>query len=499
MTGDAVTSSTRRWWRALSARTRSLRFRLLAISIALAVVGMAAVNVVAIVALRNNLFERVDAEVRAVPPVSGARPAQGMGPLPVASAQFLNNTVITRLDGGSGQVTDTVVGPLLKTAPPPDLSSVSAAIRSGAPLDEQPFTVGAVGDPGYTYRIRVLALPPAGSDVVVIAKSLADIRTTITRIAAIDAVLSGIVVAGLIGIGIPVIRVGLRPLRDVERAAERIAGGDLSVRAPHTDEPAEVGSLARTFNGMVDQIEGAFDAQQASEDQLRRFLADASHELRTPLTSIRAYAELFRQGALPAAPQSLQAMNRIEAEATRMSRLVEDLLLLARLDQHPELRTDRVDVAALVREVSADTAAAAPDHVVEVEVDNRAPLLVDGDEQRLRQVVVNLLRNAVVHTPAGCHVRVSASSNGERVVLTVADDGPGIAVDAAAHVFERFYRPDTGRVRGAAGTGLGLAIVKSLAAAHGGDVDLRTTPGEGACFTVSLPAAGLEPAGATDP
>ena len=373
MTGDAVTSSTGRWWRALLARSRSLRFRLLAISIALAVVGMAAVNLVAIVALRNNLLERVDAELRAVPPVSGTRPAQGMGPLPVASAQFLNNTVITRLDGGSGQVTDTVVGPLLKAAPPPDLSSVSAAIRSGAPLDEQPFTVGAVGDPGYTYRIRVLALSPAGSDVVVIAKSLADIRTTITRIAAIDAVLSGIVVAGLIGIGIPVIRVGLRPLRDVERAAERIAGGDLSVRAPHTDEPAEVGSLARTFNGMVDQIEGAFDAQQASEDQLRRFLADASHELRTPLTSIRAYAELFRQGALPAAPQSLQAMNRIEAEATRMSRLVEDLLLLARLDQHPELRTDRVDVAALVREVAADTAAAAPDHVVEVQVDHRAP------------------------------------------------------------------------------------------------------------------------------
>ena len=370
----------------------------------------------------------------------------------MASAQFLNNTVITRLDGGSGQVTDTVAGPLLKAAPPPDLSSVSAAIRSGAPLDEQPFTVGAVGDPGYTYRIKVLALSPAGSDVVVIAKSLADIRTTITRIAAIDAVLSGIVVAGLCRDRHPGDPGGSAAIagRGASRRADR--RGRPAVRAPHTDEPAEVGSLARTFNGMVDQIEGAFDAQRASEDQLRRFLADASHELRTPLTSIRAYAELFRQGALPAAPQSLQAMNRIEAEATRMGRLVDDLLLLARLDQHPELRTDRVDVAALVREVSADTAAAAPDHVVEVEVDNRAPLLVDGDEQRLRQVVVNLLRNAVVHTPAGCHVRVSATRTGSGWCSTVADDGPGIAVDAAPHVFERFYRPDTGRVRGAAGT-----------------------------------------------
>jgi two-component system OmpR family sensor kinase len=325
--------------------------------------------------------------------------------------------------------------------------------------------------------------------VVVIAKSLADIRTTITRVAVIDAVLSAIVVAVLIGIGVPVIRVGLRPLRDVERAAERISGGELSVRAPHSEEPAEVGSLARTFNGLVDQIEGAFDAQQASEARLRRFLADASHELRTPLTSIRAYAELFRQGALPVAAQSLQAMNRIEAEATRMGRLVEDLLLLARLDQHPELRTDRVDVADLVRELATDIAATAPDHVIEVEVDTQAPLLVNGDEHGLRQAVANLLRNAVVHTPAGCHVRVSARSTNEQVVLTVADDGPGMTADSAAHVFERFYRPDTGRTRGAAGTGLGLAIVKSIISAHRGRVQLRTAPGEGACFTVTLPAA----------
>jgi two-component system, OmpR family, sensor kinase len=482
----------------LSARSRSLRFRLLSISIALAVVGMAALSVVAIVALRNNLLERVDAELLAVPSFSGAAPGQTTGPLPVGSAQFLNNTVITRLDGSTGEVADRIVGPVLASAPPPDLSSVSAAIRSGAPLNGKPSTVGGVGDSGYTYRIRVLATSLTGSDVVVIAKSLADIQTTVARVSVSVAVLSGIVVAGLIGIGIPVIRVGLRPLRDVERAAERIAGGDMSVRAPHTDEPGEVGSLARTFNGMVDQIEGAFDAQQASEDQLRRFLADASHELRTPLTSIRAYAELFRQGALLASPDSLQAMNRIEAEAARMGRLVEDLLVLARLDQHPVLRTERVDMAALVREVAADTAAAAPDHVVEVEIDKQATLLVGGDEQGLRQVVVNLLRNAVVHTPAGCHVRANASSDGKRVVVTVADDGPGMAVDAAAHAFERFYRPDTGRVRGPAGTGLGLAIVKSMVAAHGGDVELRTAPGQGACFTVTFPAAGSQPGVASE-
>lgn len=477
-----------RWW---TVPSRSVRFRLLAISIALAVAGMVAVNVVAILALRNNLLDRVDAELLAAGSGPGGLPARASGPLPQGSAPFLNNTVITRLDGTSGKITAQIVGPLLTGAASPDLTSVSAAIYPGAPLVARLETVGGVGDPGYTYRIRVLPMSPDGTDVVVIAKSLDDIRSTITRIAAVDAILSGLVVAVLIGVGIPVIRVGLRPLREVERAAERITRGDLTVRAPHTDEPDEVGSLARTFNGMVDQIEEAFDARQASEDQLRRFLADASHELRTPLTSIRAYAELFRQGALPVEPESLQAMNRIEAEATRMGLLVEDLLLLARLDQHPTLRADRVDVAAMVRDLAADTAAAAPGHRVEVEVDDRAPQLVVGDEQGLRQVVVNLLRNAVVHTGAGSHVRASVEAVGGSVVLTVADDGPGMPANAAARAFERFYRPEVGRTRGAAGTGLGLAIVKSVTVAHGGRVELRTAPGEGACFTVTLPAAGL--------
>jgi two-component system OmpR family sensor kinase len=467
-----------------------LRLRLLAIAIGLAVAGMAAVNVVAVLALRTNLLDRIDQELLAVPGaprrlaprlIRTEPPPPGNG-----NNQFFSNNVISRLDPKTGAVIEQVAGPVIRPTDRPDLAVVTEQIKSGQALTDQLVTVPGLGQSDAAYRIRVI---PDDSGVVVIARSLQDVSSTIRRVALVDGSLSLLAVAVLVALGLVVIRIGLRPLTDVERAAERIAGGDLSVRAPHAQEPSEVGSLARTFNEMVDQIEDAFEAKQASQDQLSRFVADASHELRTPLTSIRAYAELFRQGVLVSDPQSLQAMGRIEAEATRMGLLVDDLLLLARLDQHPELRADRVDLAPIVTEVVVDAAATAPRHVLEWTAPPDGGFAVIGDEAGLRQVVANLVRNAVIHTPPDSKVTVTGAVDRGVVRLVVADDGPGMSGEAATHVFERFYRPDSGRSRQTAGTGLGLSIVHSLTTAHSGTVSLETSPGRGARFTVTLPAA----------
>jgi two-component system, OmpR family, sensor kinase len=324
-------------------------------------------------------------------------------------------------------------------------------------------------------------------EVVVVAVSLADVEATIARVRTVDAIVSALVIAALIGVGVPSLRVGLRPLTEVESAAERIAAGDDTARAPHDGEPTEVGSLARAFNLMVDKMVAALGTAADSEDRLRRFLADASHELRTPLTSIRAYAELFGQGVFDADPRGREAIGRIEAEAIRMGVLVEDLLLLARLDQQRALTVDEVELDALVGDVAADVAATSPDHVVTVSLPAAGPVLVLGDELGLRQVVRNLVRNAVVHTPPGSRVDVSVTASQSTVVVEVRDDGPGMSEEAALHVFERFYRPDEGRSRAVAGTGLGLAIVESIVNAHHGTVSVRTSPGHGASFTVVLP------------
>ena len=471
--------------------TRSLRFRLLAISTGLALVGMIVVNLVAWVTLSSTLLDRIDAELMSVPsgPVGGvaqSAPPDGTGPANAATTQFLSNHVITRLDAVTGAVLSQLSGPVLTGAPPPDLASVQATIRAGETVPTELVTVPGIADAGYHYRARTLTSMP--SEVVVVAVSLADVEATIARVRTVDAVVSALVIAALIGLGIPSLRVGLRPLTDVESAAERIAAGDDTVRAPHDAEPTEVGSLARAFNLMVDKMVGALGAASDSEDRLRRFLADASHELRTPLTSIRAYAELFGQGVFDADPPAREAIGRIEAETIRMGVLVEDLLLLARLDQHRALTVEDVDLDALVADVAADVAATAPDHGVTVSVPEDGPVVVVGDELGLRQVVRNLIRNAVVHTPAGTHVDVTVTASEADVVVDVRDDGPGMSEEAAAHIFERFYRPDEGRSRTVAGSGLGLAIVESIVSAHHGTVSVRTSPGHGATFTVVLPA-----------
>jgi len=249
----------------------------------------------------------------------------------------------------------------------------------------------------------------------------------------------------------------------------------------------EVGRLGASLNAMLSQIEIAFKERQASENRLRRFVADASHELRTPVTTIRGYAELYRHGGLATPVDLDQAMRRTEQESVRMASLVDDLLLLTRLDEGRPLARDVVDLGVLGVDAAADARAVAPDREITAEV--AADVTVEGDEDRLRQVVGNLVGNALVHTPAGTPVAVRVHNGGGRAVVEVHDDGPGMTPDVAARAFERFSRADASRSRHAGGAGLGLAIVRAIVVAHGGAVALESAPDAGTTVRVDLPRA----------
>ena len=349
---------------------------------------------------------------------------------------------------------------------------------------------------------------PAGYTVVV-GTDLRGDEAAIGRLVRIEVVVGLIVLTVLAAAGYVLVRNSLRPLADVERTARAIADGDLSRRVPIGDERTEVGRLSTALNGMLARIESAFRAQQESEEQarssehrMRRFVADASHELRTPLTSIRGFAELYRQGAVRSEAEVRRLMERIESEGARMGVLVEDLLLLARMDQQRPLALRPVDLAAIAGDAVHDARALQPDRPISLHLDESltdAPVVL-GDESRLRQVVGNLLTNALTHTPPDTRVQVSLAqdpADAAVLLLRVADQGPGMAADDAARAFERFYRADTSRTRAAGGTGLGLAIVSSLAEAHGGSAALETAPGAGLTVTVRLPRGG--PAGGAAP
>jgi two-component system OmpR family sensor kinase len=306
------------------------------------------------------------------------------------------------------------------------------------------------------------------------------------------AVVGLIVLVLLVVIGWLLIRRNLRPLERMTATAEQISTGDLTQRVGMPDDGSEVGKLGQAFDGMLDQIEAAFASQQAalrakeaSEQMLRQFVADASHELRTPLTTVRGYADLHRAGGLEQPAELEQAMDRIGSESKRMSVLVDDLLLLTRLDQGRPLREDPVDLSTLVTDAVADFRAVQPGRTISADLAPEAT--VTGDEDRLRQLLGNLLANVRVHTPPETPVEVSLGLDGESAVVTVADHGPGIDPAHVEHVFDRFYRADAARTRDRGGSGLGLAIASSIAAAHGGSLEHSPTEGGGATFTLRLP------------
>lgn len=350
---------------------------------------------------------------------------------------------------------------------------------------------------GSSWRVAVApVVGPTGEETVgwvMLAQPLGEVQDTVRRAALLlwSSALA-ILVIGVI-VGTWAVRRSLRPLREIESTAAQIAAGDLSRRVPPAPESTEVGRLGAALNAMLTQIEAAFDARTASEERMRRFVADASHELRTPLAAIRGYGELYRMGALVEQEQVDDTMRRIEQSATRMGGLVEDLLALARLDANRPSRTEPVDLAVLATDAAHDLRALDPTREVRATAldGTSGTALVLGDEPRLRQVLANLVGNVVRHTPAGTPAELMVGRVGDRVVVEVRDHGPGIAPEHARRVFERFYRIDSSRTRegGGGGAGLGMAIVAAIVTGHHGEVEIVETAGGGTTVRVSLPAA----------
>ena len=348
-----------------------------------------------------------------------------------------------------------------------------------------PFTIEV---PGSDFRVVSQKLP-SGLGNVVVAKSFEDIDGILLRLQGLF-VLIGLIMIFFIALASrKVIKVGLRPLATVEATAERIAEGDLTARLPDFKPNTEVGRLVSALNTMLGRIEGSFAARLESESKLRRFVADASHELRTPITAIRGFAELHRQGAVSGEEKTKELIGRIEDESKRMSSLVEDLLLLARLDQSREMKSEPVNISQLVLEAVESARAAGPNHEVKYEKSTE-DIYALGDTLRIHQVVANLLANARTHTPAGTKIDVSVNQSESGVHVRVADNGPGLSQADQAKIFERFYRADTSRVRNdGEGAGLGLSIVDSVMRAHAGNVSVESELGKGAAFTLFFPLA----------
>jgi two-component system OmpR family sensor kinase len=456
-----------------------LRVRLVAGLVLLVAVGLLVAGVAATSALRSYQLTRVDEQlVQAVraPELRGDGPEgpdgpRGRGRLPGERYLAVLDTDgrVVRADAGRDG---------------PDLPQLDVAeVRD---RDVRPFTVD--GEHGGSWR-AVAAPLQSGAGSVVVASDLGEVERTVDRLVLLQVAIGVLVLAGVSGLGYVVVRSSLRGLAEVEEAAAAVAAGDLTRRVPARDPRTEVGSLAASFNGMVSQVQSAFATRAASEDRLRRFVADASHELRTPLTSIRGFAELHRQGAVTAPADLSRLLGRIEDEATRMGLLVEDLLALARLDEQRPLQVVDVDLAVLVADAVHDARAVQPRRPLSAVAADDVPVL-RGDEARLRQVLANLLSNALQHTPVEAAVQVRLQRRGLDVVVEVADDGPGMAPDDADRAFERFFRADPSRTRASGGSGLGLSIVAALVHAHGGRLELDTAPGRGAVFRVLLPLAG---------
>jgi two-component system OmpR family sensor kinase len=313
------------------------------------------------------------------------------------------------------------------------------------------------------------------------------VDSTLNRLVLIELVVTVLVLGAIAGLGLWLVRLGLRPLDAIGQTASAIAAGDLSRRVERAEERTEVGRLGLALNAMLARIESSFRAQQASERKLRRFVADASHELRTPLSAVRAYAELYDRGAAERPDDLERSMRGISRESERMSLLVDDLLLLARLDDGRPLERQPVRLDEVVGEAVETAQTVDPDRPIELRAERA---VVEGDRDRLRQIVDNLLANVRAHTPPGTPASVSVTRRNGSAEIAVTDSGPGLDEEHLEHVFERFYRADPSRARTSGGVGLGLSIVAAVAEAHGGTVSASSRPGEGTTFSIALPLSG---------
>ncbi len=354
--------------------------------------------------------------------------------------------------------------------------------EKAAATEGEPFTLKVDGP---DFRAVALILPTTG-DTVVVAQSLEGVIKTERQLMTLF-ILVGLIVLLLIAVASRyVIRIGMRPLENVEKTAEKIAAGDLSARLPDAKPTTEVGRLVSSLNTMLSRIEESFAARTESEGRLRRFVADASHELRTPLTAIRGFAELHRQGAVTGEEETKELVARIERESMRMSALVEDLLILARMDQGPKMEVKPVNLSELVTDAVESARAAGPGHPITLDAGNEIYAL--GDANRIHQVVANLLANARIHTPVNTQIKVSITQLENEIQVSVSDNGPGLSEVDRERVFERFYRVDPSRQRTSAeGSGLGLSIVDAVMRSHGGHVSVDSKLGEGTTFTLHFP------------
>ena len=460
----------------------SLRSRLVLGVIALATVGLALANVATYASLRSFLIEQVDRGLdESHFGVERDVSRHGCGQGGASPGDYIE------VRDSAGQVlcdrSGTDYGEEAQS--PPDLSSAFDDAISGLGLGEAAYITAGAQDGGRRYRVRAWIDEHSGTTVV-LARSLEDVDATLGRLLWIELLVTVAVLAGLGLLGLWVVRLGLRPLAAIGETAAAIAAGDLSRRVDRAEQRTEVGRLA--LNAMLGRIESAFNAQAASEQRLRRFVADASHELRTPLAAVRAYAELFSRGAAQRPEDLERSMRGISSESERMTELVDDLLLLARLDEGRPLEREPVRLERVVEDAVETARTVDPDRPISLTLES-APVL--GDQARLRQIMDNLLSNVRAHTPADAPVDVRVSTWNCSAVVAVTDSGPGLTDGDAERVFRRFYRADESRSRASGGVGLGLAIVAAVAEAHGGTVAAASDHGQGATFTVTLPLAGL--------
>jgi two-component system, OmpR family, sensor kinase len=522
-----------RRWQGLSdlSNRMSLRARLIAGLLALVIAAVAAIGVSSVWVLHSYLTSQDDAQLRSV---YGIVTSEGLTAVPGEAYQIHGILVGVQQPGtplGS-------VGP--QSGLPAYGGSDQALSLPSVPTNElwaiahsgKPTTVPAQsGSDTWRVIVRPVSYSLGGNEQVsgtlIIGADLQDINATIGTLTR-NVLLIALIIVCILALAIVlVVRASLRPLEDIEETAGEIAAGHLNRRVPERDPRTEIGSLGRSLNIMLSQIETAFHKQEESEaaahrseERMRRFVADASHELRTPVTAIRGFAEYYRQrgglvrhwdrdeegaganggrhevGLTP--PDLDRIMQRVEKEAARMGLLVEDLLLLARLDQQRPLARQPVDLLSLAADAVHDARLLAPTRTVDLSVQPGTAFLIIGDETRLRQVIGNLMSNALTHTPDGTPIEVSvgtgtldpqAGDQTPAVILDVTDHGPGMTQEQARRVFERFYRADQARTRATGGSGLGLAIVRALVAAQGGVVSVRTAEGQGATFRIALPLA----------
>jgi two-component system OmpR family sensor kinase len=487
-----------------------LRVKLVAAILGMVALALLVIGSASAFLTRQYLIDRTDAQLKSV--ASGSAEVVGAHP---ETYVFLPSEFAVGVPDGKGgwgiynQQTQAWQPPAMDASlAPADLPVVATDVASVEKHLDTPYT--AVAQDG-NYRWRVLIVhPPSGPKTVIWAHNLSTADSALDRLVGVELIFGAAVLIALGLIGAWLVRASLQPLAAIERTAVAIANGDLTRRVPDLDPRSELGQLSSALNTMLSQIEVAFRARAASEaravgseERMRQFIADASHELRTPLTTIRGFAELYRQGA---APNPDEVLRRIEDEAARMGLLVEDLLLLARLDEERPMQFEPVHPAELIRDSAEAARAVAPERSVSVEIaEADETVVVLGDEARLRQVIGNLVTNALTHTPPGTPITLRLRVQDPNVaVVEVSDQGPGLTDEQARRVFERFYRVDRARTRASAtpasaparspmahsGTGLGLAIVAALVAAHRGSVEVDTAPGAGATFRVRLPLAG---------